>query len=174
MRINEKKREEHAYRAQFARTVGSSLDPDMENFEEIERFLAGPPSNEAGPSSPPAGTFDSIPSEFGTGEEVFFEDVDPMDVAMDLSSPPTSPSPEDHLLLNEADVSFQSLILDCPCPFCDAPYALHFHKHGEKSNFECAVCNNGFLLGDALSSWDSIHRNSSPYVLFHVCSFHRS
>src|SRR5258708_8932836 len=172
MRINERRREEHAYKVQFARTIGSSLDPDMENFEEIERFLAGSPPNEPGPSSPPAEAFDSIPLEFGIGEEVLFDDLDSMDVSMDLSSPPASLPCEEHFLPNESDLSFRSLILDCPCPFCEAPYALHYDRHGENSHFECAVCNNGFFLGDALSSWDSLHPNSSSYVAYQLCSFH--
>ena len=167
MRINERRREEHAYRAQFDRVVGSSLDPDMENFEEIERILAGSSPKGARPSSPPAEALDLIPSD----EEVLFDDFNPMDVSMDVSSPPTSLPCEDHLLPSEPDVSFRSLILDSPCPYCEAPYALHLDGHGE-NNLECAVCNNGFFLGDASSSWDSLHPNSLSYVLNQSCSFH--
>ncbi|KAF8325819.1 uncharacterized protein EI90DRAFT_3071831 [Cantharellus anzutake] len=164
MNINERRREEHALRAQFARTVGSSLDPNMDNFEEIERFLTGPPPIELEEQFP-ASRFEPIPSEFDIGDdEVSLVDPVAMDIAMDLSSPPASSPPnyDCSLPTKEEDTSFQSLILDCPCPFCNAPYALHFHDDAEKSNFECAVCNNGFLLASARLSWDSFHPNPSP------------
>lgn len=168
---SERRRQYHAQRVSFEHAVGSSLDPNMENFEEYERHFAGEPLPRE--PSPPSDIFletDDVDVEVqhpAAMDSSSFDDADwpeppDADMDMDFSSPPTSPIKAHHAFPTEDQVdSFVDLLLASPCPNCHAPFSLHLEHDSGQPAIVCAVCTNSFPLGEAESSWASAHPTPS-------------
>lgn len=170
---SERRKAKHAYAASFEREVGSSFDPNMEDFEQMEAHFVQYPPPPREPSPPPdVGSEIYLPDDF----EVPPEDVPStytsseyggeIDVEMEaeatssaFSSPTTSPSKASHLRHLPAQSSFMGMLLASPCPTCHAPYSLHVDDEVQEPAFMCAVCSSSFRLGSSQSSWNRYHVN---------------
>ncbi|KZT51196.1 hypothetical protein CALCODRAFT_488102 [Calocera cornea HHB12733] len=99
----------------YARDVGSSIDPDMEDVDALERELFGDPQEVDTEPSPPLSAFDDDidPAELF---EAYLADIDETDVRDSLppSSPPKPPSSpsvsvsEDDFDMDSFDMDFHS------------------------------------------------------------------
>ena len=153
-------------RISFAQAMVSSMDPDMENFEELVHEFTGPSKYRPEFPQPDIDLSDSeldYPPEtyadtpFETSSDM---DVD-VDVGMDMSSSPASPRKPSEI---HPHSRFVSLLLASPCPYCCAPFSLHGHNENGQPAVLCALCTNTLLLGDAPESWFSAHPSSLRLV----------
>lgn len=185
---DERRRASYAQRVSYQREVGSSIDPDMEDFDAYERHFTTaeediPPAEEDEidyamiPSDGPAprNSQPQPPPHYGMqGDE---DDIE-VDIEMPLSSPPPSPSltlphtahshSRNRTTSHTANLSlFMSSLLDCPCPYCSAPFSLYsdIGTDGRQEVMTCAVCTESFALRTARESWEALHAVDIPYVL---------
>lgn len=182
--MDERRRARYAQRVSFQQAVGSSLDPDMDGFEEYERHFTNTTAAGATPQYYEEEEYDVPPD---SEQEVEFamlnnipsdsplerhpnDDTD-VDIEMPLSSPPPSPRPTHLPSLSTsmmADSSFTSLLLECPCPSCSAPYSLYLDavqmNDQPTQSMTCAVCTEAFHLGNAQQSWEAVHPAPIPLV----------
>ncbi|KAF8318634.1 hypothetical protein DL93DRAFT_317905 [Clavulina sp. PMI_390] len=167
---NERKREAYRQKLSFELAVGSSIDPDMEDFEEYENHFVGGDSTPRGPSPSPEDSddyefalpSDAIPSDLDAApsSEAWSESQD-ADIDMPLSSPLGSPSLQ-HASLPIDDHSFIGLLLSSTCPYCSAPFSLYVDDMDGYRTMTCAPCTNSFPLGDAPESWAAAHPFADP------------
>ncbi|KAF9511994.1 hypothetical protein BS47DRAFT_1346152 [Hydnum rufescens UP504] len=149
-------------RISFTHAMVSSVDPDMENFEELVREFAGPSKYRSESPPPDIDLSDSEPDYPPDAyNNVPFDGSSEMDVdmGMDMSSPPASPKTPFNVLPSS---QFLSLLLASPCPFCHAPFSLHHHDESGQPAVLCAICSNVLRLGDAPASWLSVHPSPLP------------
>lgn len=167
---SERRRANHAQKVSYAYAVGSSLDPDMEGFEEYEQHFAGGGPSLREMSPPPDIYFDDdieaaihlhMPSDpdARTPEESWSEPQD-IDIEMPFSSPPPSPTPNIQSLPPKQAPSFVDMLLAANCPFCHAPFSLYLEM-GQAAT-TCAVCTSSFRLGDTPNTWAHVHSTPSP------------